>query len=510
MTDQSPDLAKGVPLADLTEGRPFGGTFEEKSVILVKQGAHVMALSGNCTHAGAPLKNGIVAEGEIRCPWHHARFSVETGEATAAPGFEPLGCYVTEVSDGIVRVTGKRDPAPTRARQLKEGPVVIVGGGAGGHALADGLARAGSGRDVILLMAEDEPPYDRTLVSKQVLAGKMDAGDARLPEPGLGRGPGIDLRTGTRVASIDRAARTVVTESGDRIGYGTLVLATGAAPKQLPIDGLDHPNAFTLRSLEDTRHLIAKAESAKRAVILGSSFIGLEAAASLVARELEVTVVAQDEVPLEKVLGAEAGKFVQGLHEDKGVTFKLGQSIKSYDGSRVVLEDDSTLEADLLVVGTGVAPRTQLAEAAGLEIDDDLGGVRVDGQLRTSDPAIRAIGDIAAYPDPRLGKRIRVEHWVHAERQGQHLAALLLSDTDDEFYDTPFFWTGHYGTQMRYLGHAGSEAQAVPTETVDKDGFEVRFMAGDEMEALLTCKRDVDALETEAKWDGEGEKAAAH
>lgn len=509
MTDRGPDLAKGVPIEELSEGRPFAGTYEDKSVVLVREGARVMAFSGNCTHAGAPLKNGIVAEGEIRCPWHHARFSIETGEATAAPAFEPLGCYATEVADGQVRVTGRREAVSPHPRKLTGGPVVIVGSGAGGHALADGLARAGSGAEVIVLTVEDEPPYDRTLVSKQVLAGKVEADEAYLPEPGLGQGPKVDLRTGVRVTRIDRAAREVVTEAGERIGYGTLVLATGAEPKRLPIEGLDRPNAFTLRSLADARRVIGATEGAKRAVVLGASFIGLEAAASLVARELEVTVIAPDKVPLEKVLGAEAGRFVQGLHAEKGVRFRLGQSIEKFDGGGVVLDDGERIEADLMIVGTGVSPRTELAAEAGLDIDEATGGVVVDGQLRTSDPAIRAIGDIAAYPDLRLGRRIRVEHWVHAERQGQHLAALLLSGEEDDYIDTPFFWTGHFGTQMRYLGQAGPDARAVASEPVGKDGFEIRYMSGDVMEALLTCKRDVDALEVEADWDGEAEKAAA-
>ncbi|WP_058620633.1 FAD-dependent oxidoreductase, partial [Methylobacterium indicum] len=397
-TDDKPDFARGIPAGDLPEGAMIEGTLGEDKVLLLRRDGAVTAIGARCTHLGAPLAKGIVAEGEIRCPWHHARFSLETGEAVGAPAFAPLPCYRAEERDGRITVTGRREAADSSLGKSSlgksPGKVVIVGGGAGGHACAEWLARAGHGAAVTLVSDDPDPPYDRTFCSKQYLSGKAPREKTRLAPESFygGEGPRL-LRD--RVVSLDLGAEEIVTAGGERLAYDALVIATGAAPQTPDLPGFDRPEVHTLRSLADADALIAAAESARRVAVIGASFIGLEVAAAMIAREKRVTVVAPDAVPLAKVLGEAVGRFVQGLHEEKGVTFRLGRKVEGFDGTALALDDGSRIEADLVVLGTGVAPRIDLAEAAGLALaeKDAGGGIAVDATLAASAPGIYAIGD---------------------------------------------------------------------------------------------------------------------
>ena len=260
---------------------------------------------------------------------------------------------------------------------------------------------------------------------------------------------------------------------------------------RLDAPGLDHPDVHVLRTLHDVDRIIAGVESARHAAVIGASFIALEAAASLRQRGLEVDVIAPDEVPLGKLLGPGIGGMIRQVHEEKGVRFRLGRTVAGYDRSVLTMDDGSTLFADLVVLGVGVAPRTDLAEAAGLALagKDQGGGILADDRLRTSAPHVYAAGDLANFPDARLGRRLRVEHWVHAQRQGQHIARLLMG-ADLPFLDTPFFWSAHYDTGLRYLGHASIGIEPVIDGSVEERCFVARY--GEE--AVATCNRDDDAL----------------
>ena len=501
-TQDKPDFARGIPSGELVEGGMIEGTLGEDKVLLLRRDGVVTAIGARCTHLGAPLAKGIITEGEIRCPWHHARFSLETGEAVGAPAFDPLPCYRAEERDGRITVTGRREAAAKPVAKTP-GKVVIIGGGAGGHACAEWLARAGHGAAVTLVSDDPDPPYDRTFCSKQYLSGKAPREKTRLAAEGFygGEGPRY-LRD--RVVSIDLGAEEIATAGGERLAYDALVIATGAAPLRPDVPGFDRPNVHTLRSLADADALIAATGTARSVAVVGASFIGLEVAAAMIAREKAVTVVAPDSVPLAKILGEAVGRFVQDLHAEKGVTFRLGREVTGFDGTALTLDDGGRIEADLVVLGTGVAPRIDLAEAAGLTLagKDEGGGIAVDASLATSAPGIYAIGDVAAYPDPRSGRRLRVEHWVHAQRQGQHVARTLLGETAP-FIETPFFWSGHYGTSLRYVGHAGSAEETRIEGDVAQGDFAVTYREDGRDAALATCKRDKHSLEVEAAWDRE-------
>jgi apoptosis-inducing factor 3 len=239
-------------------------------------------------------------------------------------------------------------------------------------------------------------------------------------------------------------------------------------------------------------------------VVLGASFIGLEVAASLRTRGLEVHVVAPEPRPMEKILGAGLGDLVRGLHEEHGVVFHLGTLAAGIDGRRVTLKDGSVLEADLVIAGTGVKPRTALAERAGLRTEN---GVIVDTSLQTSAPGIYAAGDIARWPDRRLGEAIRVEHWVVAERQGQAAALNMLGERH-AFDDVPFFWSQHYDVPINYAGQAsGWDTLEVEGDIASRDCL-VRYKRGDRLLAVASIYRDIDNLRAEIAMERDAQRAA--
>lgn len=318
------------------------------------------------------------------------------------------------------------------------------------------------------------------------------------------RDRGITLRVGAKVRSIDAGRREVLVAE-ERLPYDALLLATGSTPIRPDGPGFDQPNAFVLRTLADARAIVAAANGAKTVAILGASFIGLEAAASLRARGLEVHVVAPEATPLQRVLGAELGAFVRRLREAHGVHFHLGLTAEKFVGRQLRLSDDANLNADFIVIGVGIRPNLQLAKAAGLTVD---GGVLVDGHMRTSDPAIFAAGDIAKYRDPATQQQIRVEHWVAAEQQGQWAAAGMLGD-EPAFRSAPFFWSSHYDQAIRYVGHAAEWDKVDIDVSLDARDFTVRYMLKGRLMAAASLGRDRESLEIQTAMDRDGCAAIA-
>jgi NADPH-dependent 2,4-dienoyl-CoA reductase/sulfur reductase-like enzyme len=344
-----------------------------------------------------------------------------------------------------------------------------------------------------MLSADEAPPVDRPNLSKDYLAGNAPEDWVPLRPDSFYSDNGIDLRLQATVASVDPRSREVALADGSRLRYGRLLLATGAEPVRLSIPGADQQRVCLLRTLADCRVIIERAKTARRAVVLGASFIGLEVAAALRARGIEVHVVAPDKRPLERVLGPRLGDFVRALHEEHGVVFHLEDTAGSIDGVQVKLKSGNILEADLIVAGVGVRPRTELAERAELTIDR---GVVVDAYLETSAPGVFAAGDIARWPDPHSGEAIRVEHWVVAERQGQ-VAALNMLGRHEKFAAVPFFWSQHYDVPINYVGHAEKwDELAIEGDIAGKDCL-VRFKREGRTLAIASIFRDVQSLQSE-------------
>jgi NADPH-dependent 2,4-dienoyl-CoA reductase/sulfur reductase-like enzyme len=371
--------------------------------------------------------------------------------------------------------------------------VVIVGGGAAAFATAEMLRREGFAGSVTLLSSDDAAPYDRPNCSKDYLAGNAPEDWIPLKPSEFYREHAIDVVLGTEVTAIDVDARHLAMTGGRNLAFDKLVLATGAEPIRLDIPGASERHVHVLRSLGDARAIIANAKEARRAVVLGASFIGLEAAASLRARELEVHVVAPERRPMERILGREFGDFIRELHEEHGVVFHLEETATAIDGQKVKLKGGTTLSADLVVVGIGVRPRTRLAEQAGLAIDR---GVVVNEYLETSAPGIYAAGDIARWPDPHSGEKLRIEHWVVAERQGQTVARNILGRRE-RFADVPFFWSQHYDLPINYVGHAENWDELEIEGDIKARDCLVRYRRDGKLLAVASIYRDVDSLKEE-------------
>lgn len=489
-----PDLAVGIPIADLPQNVPVVGHAHGEAVVLVRTGAEVRAVGATCTHYGGPLGEGLVVGATLRCPWHHARFDLRTGEALGAPALNPIACFEVERRGDRVTVGPRRSPPTPDAPPSSPAAVVIVGAGAAGAAAAERLRRLGCQGSITLVGDEAPGPVDRPNLSKDYLAGTAPEEWLPLRPPEYYGKIGVELRIGDAVVGIDSVRNSIVLESGQTLPYDALLLATGAEPVRLALAGADQAHVFTLRSLADSRGIIAAARAGRHAVIVGSSFIGLETAAALRTRGLEVDVVSRDRVPLGRILGEDLGRFVQQLHEARGVRFHLATSPRAIRTDAVELEDGRTLAADLVVLGVGVRPRTGLAEKAGLRVAD---GIVVDAFLRTSAAGIWAAGDCARYPEPRLGKPVRIEHWVVAERQGQAVARDMLG-LGTPFRDVPFFWSQHYDTTLAYVGHAESwDVIEVTGSLAERDATVVYRGAGRAL-AVVTVGRDRQSLAIEA------------
>jgi apoptosis-inducing factor 3 len=496
---KGPDLTKGVAEADVPDGGMIGGHVGDEAVLIARRGDEIFAIGATCSHYNGPLAEGLMVGDTVRCPWHHARFCLRTGEAIGAPAFNPVSCWRIERSGGKVFVREKIEAAEQRKTSARSGvagkpeQIVIVGGGAAGFAAAEMLRREGFSGALTLLSADPDAPYDRPNCSKDYLAGNAPEDWMPLRPAEFYKDQAIDLRLRTEVKKIDSKARQVALASGGTIAFDKLLLATGAEPVRLDIPGAGDPHVHVLRSLADSRAIIAEAKTARHAVVIGASSIGLEAAAALRARDIDVHVVAPEGRPLERVLGAEYGDMIRALHEEHGVVFHLGDTAAEIAGRNVKLKSGGSLAADLVVVGVGVRPRLQLAESAGLKIDR---GVVVDEYLETGVPGVFAAGDIARWPDPHSGDNLRIEHWVVAERQGQAVARNMLGQRQ-RFTEVPFFWSQHYDVPINYVGHAEKWDDLQIEGDIKARDCLVRYRRGGKVLAVASIYRDLDSLKAE-------------
>jgi apoptosis-inducing factor 3 len=490
-----PDLAEGIPSESLAHDQMLVGHAHGKAVLLARVGPEIFAVSPHCTHYNGPLAEGLIVGETVRCPWHHACFDLRTGEAVRAPALSPIACWEVAEDSGVIRVGQKRGQPRPRTRiepSAKTERIVIVGGGAAGFAAAEMLRRVGYRNSLVMLSSDAALPYDRPNLSKDYLAGTIPFDYMPLRDESFYEKNGIEIQLGKNVVELDPRAHEVLLSGGERMAYDRLLLATGAEPVRLTIPGAEQPHIHTLRSLADSEVIIQAAKAAKRAVVIGASFIGLEVAASLRGRKLEVHVVAPDKRPMERILGPDMGDFIRALHEEHGVTFHLETKPKAIDRA-VHLDNGHTVDADLVVVGIGVRPRTGLAENAGLTIDR---GVAVDQYLETSAPGVYAAGDIARWPDPHSGEKLRIEHWVVAERQGQ-TAALNMLGQREAFVQVPFFWSQHYDVPINYVGHAGSWDEIEIEGDVMKKDCVLRFKQNGRLGAVASIFRDLESLQAE-------------
>jgi apoptosis-inducing factor 3 len=495
------DFTRGVAAGSIPDGGMIAGRVGEDDVVLARRGDKFFAVGAFCPHYHGSLVDGILVDDTVRCPRHHACFSLRTGEALHAPAFDPIACWRVDREGDTLFVREKLDAAgKSKTSRSSDAPssVVIVGGGAAAFAAADMLRREGYAGPVTMISADQDPPVDRPNLSKDYLAGEAQEDWMPLWPPDTYAQRHVELIVDRRVTALDAAKQRVTLDDGSSREFGKLLIATGADPVHLKIPGADSSKVFYLRSFADSRAIIAQTGSAKRVVVIGASFIGLEVAASLRTRQIAVDVVGPESVPLERVMGVEVGRFVKSLHESHGVKFHLGQTVASVAGRSVTLSGGTTIDADFIVVGAGVRPSIALAEQAGLTIDH---GIAVNEYLETSAPGIFAAGDIARWPDPHTGSRIRVEHWVVAERQGQ-VAARNILGRRERFDAVPFFWSQHYDVEIKYIGHAERWDAVQIDGSLEGRNCSVSYVLGGRALALATISRDRESLATEARWEG--------
>jgi NADPH-dependent 2,4-dienoyl-CoA reductase/sulfur reductase-like enzyme/nitrite reductase/ring-hydroxylating ferredoxin subunit len=481
-------------LDDIPEGQLSEVTVDDIPVLLVRRDGQIVALEARCPHHGAPLAEGQLCEGRVICPWHCAAFDVQTGRLLDPPALDGLRKYPVRVEgdDVLVRLpdkTTETEIAPENdverdrdKRQQENRIIAIVGAGAAGSAAAEAIRELGY-RGRVLLIGDDHPPYDRTACSKQYLAGQISDDKLPLRSPEFYNRKGIEC-LGRRVSSVDVRTGTVIFERAEGIVADKVLLATGAAPIPLDVPGNDLGGVFTLRTWGDSRTIREKAQRSEHAVVVGDGFVGMEVAASLADYDCQVTVISRNRPPMVTKFGKEVGQRLQKLHEENGTRFRLEHEVRALLGEgnleSVELDDGSQLPADIVVVGIGVRPNTDIV--AGYPKNPD-GSIDIDEYLRLNDN-VYAAGDIACYPGPYSTRRIRVEHWRLAQQQGRTAAANMVRPAVP-FDGVPFFWTRQFGVSLTCAGHADEWDEVILTGDPDALQFSAYYAKDGRLVAIV-------------------------
>ncbi len=481
---------------ELPEGSPLEADAGGKKVLLLRQDGVLHAYGARCPHYDGPLARGLLHDGRLVCPWHQGTFDARTGDLLEPPPLAGLTPFAVRVEGGDVLVD-RPDDAPRQrimpmAARAADDPrtFCVIGGGAAGAAAVEALRQHGFGGRIVLVSREDRRPYDRPNLSKDYLAGSAGADWLPLRPASFYERHDIELLT-AETRRLDAETRRIELSDGGVLEPDAVLIATGGAPRPLDAPGADLPGVHTLRSWSDCDAIIASLEGATRAVVVGASFIAMEGAASLRERGLEVTVVAPDEVPLERQLGAAIGGFLRRRHEEHGVRFRLGCTVARLTGDGRVrelqLDDGSRLPADVVLIGVGVRPVTGFVEHATLNDD---GSLDVDAELRVNDRGVWAAGDVARYPEAHVGDRVRIEHWRLAEQLGR-AAAASMAGRGAPFTGVPAFWTQQFGLRLPFVGVAGAWDDTVVVGDLPGGDFTVAFARGGRLVAAAGT-RDLD------------------
>ena len=517
-----PDLVRVASTADLADGEMRQVSADGHDVLLSRVDGQFHACTAFCTHYGAPLATGVLDGTTVICPWHHAAFDVTSGHLCEPPAADALRSFEVKVEgdDVFVRVPDDADAhgedIPYRESDGDEPDMadlaaseddrlfLIVGAGAAGQACAEELRAQGYRGRLAMITRETHAPYDRTALSKGFLGGGTDESALRLRDGAFYEAHGIEVWTDRVVTGLDPETKTVSFERGEDVVYDVALVATGGRPRRLSIEGNDLDGVHLLRSWRDAQSILSRVKGASSVAIIGSSFIGMEAASGLVGRGLDVTVIGRDEVPLGGMLGTEVGAVFQRAGQEKGVSFRMGADVQRIEtvasdpaaGTprrlRVVLAD-GVVEADAVLMGVGVTPVTDFLQ--GLPFRRDDGGLVVGKTLRAI-PGLFAAGDVAAFPG--ANGVVRIEHWRLAQQHGRTAARNMLIDADPTgvphtFDAVPFFWTGQFGVSLRYVGHAEDWDEVIVDGSLADRQFVAAYVADGEVRALAAVGRDKDA-----------------
>ncbi|HEX2639520.1 MAG TPA: FAD-dependent oxidoreductase [Pyrinomonadaceae bacterium] len=498
-------------LSDINDGEMKEVKVGETPVLLARVDGKCYALAAHCTHYGAPLAEGALVGDRIICPWHHACFHAATGDMLEPPALDSLPSFPVRIEGDDIRVELPADASDRRTPMMAvpddntdPRTFVIVGAGAAGYTAAQTLREDGFAGRIVMITREDRTPYDRPNLSKDYLQGHAEPAWMPLRPDEFYEKNGIEIQRSKTVESIDAKTRTIAFDGGETLRCDSLLIATGGTPRTLDLPGSDLKNIFVLRSFDGADEIIAAAESAQNVAVIGASFIGMEAAASLRQRGTSVTVIAPDRVPFEKVFGHEIGAMFRRVHESHSVAFRLGESVKGFTGNGKVvgvqLASGETIAADLVVVGIGVRPATDFI--TGVELHKD-GGVIADKNLRIG-PEIYAAGDIVHFPDARTGETTRIEHWRTAEQQGR-IAAHNMAGKLTDYAAVPFFWTTQFDATLNYVGHAKDWEEIIVDGDVAKKEFVAYYVKDGRIAAVAGMNRDRELAELQELMRRDGE-----
>ncbi|MBV8886882.1 MAG: FAD-dependent oxidoreductase [Chroococcidiopsidaceae cyanobacterium CP_BM_RX_35] len=483
---------------DLQDGEMQQVSVGDIDVLLARVDGKFHAVGAYCSHYQAPLAQGVLSGNRVVCPWHNACFNVATGDRQEPPGLDALTRYQVRVEgENIVvclpeEAQGLRTPSMAQHAPEADGRIfAILGAGAAGAHAAETLRETGYQGRVVMVTSEDQLPYDRTWLSKDYFIDQVSREQVPLRSSDFYKDYDIEVLLNKQAVHVDAGAKLITFKDGDTLNYDALLLATGGKPRQLDVPGKDLQNVFTLRSFEDTNRILAAAHKDARAVVIGSSFIGMEAAAGLTQQGLKVTVVASS-LPFKKILGEEIGRVFQQVHEEQGVSFRLGRKVTQLAGNgkveAVILDNGEKLVADLVVVGIGVQPATEFLEGVELHPEDQ--SVPVDEYLCAA-PGLYAAGDIACYPDWRTGKATRIEHWRLAAQHGQ-VAAHNMAGQTVKFMGLPVFWTMQFKFPLRYVGHAEQWDEIIFDGKPEEREFIAFYIKDNQVLAAATSQRDTE------------------
>jgi NADPH-dependent 2,4-dienoyl-CoA reductase/sulfur reductase-like enzyme/nitrite reductase/ring-hydroxylating ferredoxin subunit len=445
---------------ELQDGEMKAFSFGENKVLLSKIAGEFYAVGGLCPHYGASLDEGILHDETIVCPWHHAMYDAKTGDLKEPPSLDSLPSYEVIIQGQNVVVKLPEVIPDRRVRDMtKHDPkadkriFAIVGAGAAGNAAAQTLREDGFKGRIVMMTHENSVPYDRPMLSKEFMEGAADEESVPLRSKAFYEEHDIELMFQTEVKRVDIPKKLITFENGKTLAYDAILLASGGVPKLPALPGAELKNILTLRSFQDSKEIVKSAQKASQVVIIGSGFIGMETAHSLTKRNIPVTIITPEAAPFLNVLGNEIGKMFRKLHEKAGVRFKMGSEVAKFEGNEnvhsVVLENGERIEADLVIVGVGVRPATDFLH--GIDLLPD-GSVAVD-EFFSAAQDVYAAGDIATFPLPHTGEKVRIEHWRTALQHGR-VAGHNMAGNKVAYTSVPFFWTNQVDLYFRYVGYA--------------------------------------------------------
>ncbi|KAI1894019.1 hypothetical protein AGOR_G00129680 [Albula goreensis] len=496
--DQDAVTAEVCSASDLQDGQMMEVEVGGQRVLLVRNGGEFSAVGNLCTHFGAPLNKGALLGNKVRCPWHGACFNIKTGDIEEYPGLDSLPCHKVTIENNKVFVSVNKESLKSAKRVKPMGcrvpgvnhTVLLIGGGPASLLCAETLRQENYEGRIVMVTKDELLPYDRTKLSKVM---NVDWNNILLRQREFFQQHDIEVWTQKQVVSVDTEQGAVTLSDGSVQRYDQLLIATGCRPRLLDCPGADLEGVRSLQTPDDAMK-IHQACAGRKAVIIGTSFIGMEAAAYLSDKAASVAVVGSSEVPYQRTLGPEIGKMTMQMLKEKKVEFYMSDSVAEIRGENgqvreVVLKSGAVLPADVVVAGIGVIPNTEFLVGGAVELDSRK-AVIADKSMRTTVPNVFCAGDVTSFPlSLRRNQRVNIGHWQLAQSQGR-VAALSMLNRGAELDSIPYFWTVQLGKSLRYTGYGEGYTDIILKGKIEELKFLAFYVKDDEVVAAASLNFD--------------------